>query len=149
AGLVLDLILRADQVPQALTVADTHPHVTFVLDHLGNPPVLDAEAMASWRATITELARRDNVVAKMSGLTMAAGHQRWQPADLQPVLATPLAAFGPARLLRGSAWPVVRVAGGAGRWLAAPPARTSGLSQSERAAIYAGTARRIPGLGAA
>ena len=149
AGLVLDLILRADQVPQALTVADTHPHVTFVLDHLGNPPVLDAEAMASWRATITELARRDNVVAKISGLTMAADHQRWQPADLQPVLETALAAFGPDRLLWGSDWPVVRVTGGAGRWLAATTALTSGLSETERAAIYAGTARRIYGLGAA
>lgn len=148
AGLVLDLILRADQVPQALTVADTHPSVTFVLDHLGNPPVLDTEAMATWRATVTELARRDNVVAKLSGLTMAADHEHWQPGDLRPAVETALAAFGPDRLLWGSDWPVVRVTGGAGRWLAAGTELTAGLSATERAAIYAGTARRIYGLGA-
>src|SRR5699024_239893 len=133
---------------QASTVAVTHPRVTFVLDQLGNPPVLGTEAMASWRASVNELARRDNVVAKLSGLTMAADHEHWQPGDLRPAVETALAAFGPDRLLWGSDWPVVRVTGGAGRWLAAGTELTAGLSAPERAAIYAGTARRVYDLGA-
>lgn len=146
AGLPVDLVLRPDQLDQAVTLADRHPQVTFVLDHLGNPPLLDAVALARWSATVTELARRENVVAKLSGITMGADHTGWTPADLEPVVDVALEAFGPDRLLLGTDWPVVRLTGGARRWLAAVAELLAGLTPAERAAILAGTARRTYGL---
>lgn len=146
AELPLDLILRPDQLSQAITLADAHPHTTFVLDHLGNPPILDRTGIAEWTAAVTALARRENVVAKLSGITMGADHDHWRPSDLEPALEVSLEAFGPGRLLWGSDWPVVRVTGGAGRWLAAITELTASLSHAERAAIYAGTARSTYGL---
>src|SRR5690625_3582028 len=143
AGLAVDLVLRPDQLDQAVTLADTHPQVHFVLDHLGNPPLLDAEALRAWTQTVTELARRENVVAKLSGITMGADHQTWMPAELAPVVATALTAFGPDRLLLGTDWPVVRLTGGATRWLAAVTELLDHLSNAERAAICAGTAQRV------
>ena len=147
AGLAVDLVLRPDQLDQAVTLADTHPQVRFVLDHLGNPPLLDGEALRAWTVTLSELARRENVVAKLSGITMGADHQAWTPADLEPVVATALTAFGPDRLLLGTDWPVVRLTGGARRWLAAVTELLAGLSETERAAICAGTARGVYRLG--
>lgn len=147
AGLPLDLILRPDQVSQAITLADAHPHTTFVLDHLGNPPLLDIDGFSAWRETITALARRENVVAKLSGITMAADHDHWRPSDLEPALEVSLEAFGPEGLLWGSDWPVARVTGGARRWLDAARHLTAALSADERAAIYAGTARSTYSLG--
>ncbi|WP_147919260.1 amidohydrolase family protein [Ruania zhangjianzhongii] len=148
AGLAVDLVLRPDQLDQAVTLADRHPQVRFVLDHLGNPPILDSAALARWQATVTALARRENVVAKLSGITMGAEHATWTPADLEPVVATALAAFGPDRLLLGTDWPVVRLTGGAGRWLAAVAELITPLAPAERAAILAGTAQRTYRLGA-
>lgn len=146
AGLVVDLVLRPDQLDQAVTLADRHPQVTFVLDHLGNPPLLDPAALDTWRATFTELALRENVVAKLSGITMGAEHTTWTVAELEPVVHTALAAFGPDRLLLGTDWPVVRVTGGAQPWLAAVAELLAPLASGERAAILAGTARHTYGL---
>lgn len=142
AGLVLDLVLRPDQLDQAVTLADRHPQVSFVLDHLGNPPLLDADALPRWRATITDLARRENVVAKLSGITMGADHGSWTPADLEPVVETALASFGPDRLALGTDWPVVRLTGGAEPWLTAVAELIAPLTPAEQAAIVAGTAQR-------
>ncbi len=146
-GLAVDLVLRPDQLDQAVALADACPQVTFVLDHLGNPPLLDAGALGSWTRTVTELARRENVVAKLSGITMGADPARWTAADLEPVVTTALATFGPDRLLVGTDWPVVRLTGGATRWLTAVAGLLADLTETERAAIYAGTARRVYRLG--
>ena len=146
AGLVVDLVLRPDQLDQAVTLADRHPQVPFVLDHLGNPPILDSAALTGWRATITELARRENVVAKLSGITMGAEHTTWTVADLEPAVHTALAAFGPDRLLLGTDWPVVRLTGGAEPWLAAVAELLAPLAPGERAAILAGTAQHTYNL---
>lgn len=147
ARLAVDLVLRPDQLDQAVALADACPQVTFVLDHLGNPPLLDGEALRAWTATLTELAQRQNVVAKLSGITMGADHQTWTAADLEPVVATALTTFGPGRLLLGTDWPVVRLTGGATRWLAAVHELLADLTETERAMICAGTARRVYQLG--
>ena len=141
-GLAVDLVLRPDQLDQAVTLADRHPQVRFVLDHLGNPPILDSAALTRWRATVTELARRENVVAKLSGITMGAEHSTWTVADLEPVVHTALAAFGPDRLLLGTDWPVVRLTGGGQPWLTAVAELLAPLTSAERAAILASTAQR-------
>ena len=146
ADLTVDLVLRPDQLDQAVRLADRHPQVSFVLDHLGNPPLLDADALTRWRATLTELARRENVVAKLSGITMGAEHTTWTVADLEPAVHTALAAFGPDRLLLGTDWPVVRLTGGAQPWLAAVAELLAPLASGEQAAILAGTAQRTYGL---
>lgn len=147
AGLAMDLILRAEQLPQAATLADTHPQVQFVLDHLGNPPLRDFDDFSVWRTAFTDLARRENVVAKLSGITMAADHQHWRASDLSPAVEVALETFGPQRLMVGSDWPVVRVTGGARRWLEAVEQLISPLSEQDRAQVCAETARRTYGLG--
>jgi L-fuconolactonase len=137
AGLSFDLVVRPDQLRGAVAVVHAHPDVRFVLDHLGNPPI--AESLHGWRRNLRALAAAPNAVAKLSGILMAVRHIAWSPADLAPVFDTALEVFTPSRLMYGSDWPVVRLAGGAVRWAAAVDELAEALSESERQALLAGT----------
>ena len=55
--------------------------------------------------TCGRLAAYPNVVCKLSGLATIAA-PGWRPAELLPYLRYALNAFGPARCMFGSDWPV-------------------------------------------
>jgi L-fuconolactonase len=151
AGLVFDLILRDHQLAAAARLAADLPDVPFVLDHLGKPP-LEAGArgdhgrLDTWRRDLSALAAAPNVSAKLSGLVTEASWDSWTLDDLRPAVDHALEAFGPDRLMFGSDWPVCLLASEYGRWLDAAHALISDLSQPDRAAVWAGTARRVYGL---
>jgi L-fuconolactonase len=90
---------------------------------------------------IGELAKRENVYCKLSGLVTEVGK-----IDFTPYLATALEAFGPARLMFGSDWPVVTAHMGYYDWKGVVESFASRLSKSEHEAIMGGNARRFYGL---
>jgi L-fuconolactonase len=108
AGLVNELVVRATQLPAVARAVAALPEATFVLDHLGKPPIA-AGSVHEWRDLIAPVAGCPNVVAKLSGLVTEAG-PGWTAADLRPWVETALELFGPERLLFGSDWPVCEVA---------------------------------------
>ncbi len=147
AGLVYDLLVLPHQLPAAVTAARALPDLTFVLDHLGKPPVVTGE-LEPWAGHLATLAREPNVVAKVSGLVTEADRRHWEVADLRPYVATALAAFGPGRLMAGSDWPVCLLAAGYAEVLDATSALLAELAPAERAAVLGGTATRVYGLAA-
>lgn len=147
AGLPYDVVIRAHQLDVAARLADGHPDARFVLDHLGKPPLrAGGPDLARWATDLAELARRENVVAKVSGLALEDDWKGWTPASLARAVDVALTALGPDRLMFGSDWPLVELTGGYGRWRAAFLALTADLSPAEQAAIDHGTARRVYGL---
>ena len=141
AGLAYDLLVRPDQLPAATALADALPDAPLVLDHGAKPPVARPE-WHRWAELVADLARRDNVTCKLSGLfTQVPASGRLD--DVAPSAEHLLACFGPQRVMVGSDWPVST--------LAAPYAevmeRTRGLfaelSVAERQAVLAGTAARV------
>src|SRR4030095_15022265 len=54
---------------------DRPPDVTFVLNHGGTPNERTPEFLAQWRAGLTQLAQRPNLVCKVSGF--ALGDKEW------------------------------------------------------------------------
>jgi L-fuconolactonase len=147
AGLAYDLLVLPHQLPAAVTAARALPDLTFVLDHLGKPPIATGER-EPWTGHLTTLAREPNVVAKLSGLVTEANRRHWTVDDLRPYVETALAAFGPDRLMAGSDWPVCLLAGGYTDVLAATSTLLDGLGAAERAAVLGGTATRVYGLAA-
>ena len=145
AGLVYDLLIAHHQLPLAAELARGLPGTRFVLDHLGKVPVGRPE-LASWAHDLADLARCPNVDLKVSGVVTEDDWSGWSTQSLRPVIEHALAAFGPGRLLFGSDWPVVELAGGYGPWLEAYLELTDDLSADERAAIDGGTAIRTYGL---
>ena len=83
---------------------------------------------------------------KVSGIVTEDDWHGWSTPRLRPVVEHALATFGSERLLFGSDWPVVELAGGYGRWLTAYLELTDDLSQTERDAIDGVNATRVYGL---
>jgi L-fuconolactonase len=142
AGLVYDILIFARQLPEATRFVDRHPRQSFVLNHIAKPDI-KASGFASWNQAIRELAQRENVVCKLSGMVTEADWHTWSPAQLQPYFDTVLEAFGPSRLMFGSDWPVLTVAGSYARWRNVVADWLTPLSPSERSQIEGGTASRI------
>jgi L-fuconolactonase len=139
--LVFDALVLPRHLPRLLPVVDRHPDLQFVLDHFGKPALSTGE-IGVWRRDITLLAERDNIVCKLSGLVTEA-RPDWGIADLRGAVDHVLSCFGPRRMLWGSDWPVVNLAGGYATWLAAAETLLADLSPDERAGIFGGTAARI------
>jgi L-fuconolactonase len=147
AGLAFDVVIRAHQLGVATQLADRHQDARLVLDHLGKPPLLTGGAdLERWTVDLAELARRDNVVAKVSGLTIEDDWKAWTPGRLARVVDAALAAFGVERLMFGSDWPLVNLTGGYVAWLDAYLGLTAGLSADEQASVDGVTARGVYGL---
>ncbi|MBS1850058.1 MAG: amidohydrolase family protein [Acidobacteria bacterium] len=51
-----------------------------------------------------ELAQREHVHCKLSGMVTEATGEHWQEPDLRPCFDVALQAFGPERLMFGSDW---------------------------------------------
>jgi L-fuconolactonase len=145
AGLVYDLLVRTREMPYAVSTAQRHPDLSFVLDHLGKPPIVSGD-ISAWRAAITPLAAQSNVVCKLSGLVTEADWNSWKVDDLRPAVEVALDLFGPDRLLFGSDWPVCLLAGSYHDVKATAEELTRNCSDSERAAIFGGNAVRTYGL---
>lgn len=150
AGFSLDICARATQLPALIYVLDSLfaavPEATVVLDHLGKPDIArhGADIHADgWAASLVRLARFPGMVAKISGLTTQADWQAWSVAALRPYIDHALACFGPDRCLFGGDWPVVDLAGGYPRWLAAFETISGGWTEAEKVAVRSGTARRV------
>jgi L-fuconolactonase len=145
AGLVVDLVVRADQVTACARAVAATPATAFVLDHLGKP---NRQGFAAWRQALAALATNPNAVAKLSGLVTEVGPQ-WTVGDLRPYVETALDQFGPERLMYGSDWPVCELVATYADVLAATVELIGQLSADEQRAVMSGTARRVYGLGTA
>ncbi len=138
-GLTYDLLIFAHQLEEATRLVGRHPQQAFVLDHIAKP-VVQSVPPAAWRAQLQELARRENVCCKFSGVVTEVPGGEWTAALLRPYWEETLAAFGPHRLMFGSDWPVCLAASGYVRWHAFVTDCTTTLAPAERASVLGGTA---------
>ena len=122
-----------------LELARRHPALRIVIDHAAKPEI--AACDTSLADHIARVARETQAACKLSGLVTEAATD-WRVADLQPYVAHLLDVFGPQRLMWGSDWPVVNLAGGYRRWrdadvaLAAAPARRGARRRAGRHGDY-------------
>jgi len=137
-----DACIRQHQINELTELVDQCPEVIFVLDHLGKPAIGQRRAQ-SWFTEIAALAKRPNVVAKLSGLTTEADHARWQPSEILPYLRHAIDVFGPQRCMFGSDWPVATLATTYSRWVELVIDATADLTRADRSAIFNDTALRI------
>jgi len=144
AGLVFDLLVRPHQLPTAIEAVRRTPHGSFVLDHLGKPAIA-AAGLEPWAGLVRELATRDNVACKLSGMVTEASPD-WSLADLAPYAAHVLSVFGPARVMAGSDWPVCLLRAGYADVWTANEELVASLAEPERDAVLGGTAATWYGL---
>ncbi|KAB8041503.1 amidohydrolase family protein [Janthinobacterium aquaticum] len=143
-GLRFDALVLPRHLPALLQMARAYPVLPIVIDHAAKPPILDA-AFGNWREDMAQLAALPNVHCKMSGLVTEAKPQ-WRVEDLRPYVSHVLAVFGPQRVIWGSDWPVVDLAGGYSAWLAASETLLAHLPEAQRERIFGLNAVRFYGL---
>jgi L-fuconolactonase len=146
AGLSVDALVTPRHLPHLARFLRQRPYLKVAVDH-GAKPDIAAGAIAGWSAAIRAIARDTAAVCKLSGLVTEAG-DGWTVDRLRPFADVLIEAFGPARLMWGSDWPVVNEAGGYVAWREAAEALTAGLGEDDRARVFGGTAADFYGIAA-
>lgn len=141
-GLVYDILIFERHLPQTIQFVDLHPNQIFVLDHIAKPRIGD-RLTSPWAENMRELAKRQNVYCKLSGMVTEADYHAWTERDLEPYFDTALEAFGPQRSMFGSDWPVCLVAVSYQRWFDIVSSHVQRFSQQERDRILGGTAIEV------
>ncbi len=134
-GLVYDILILEHQLPNTIRFVDQHPEQQFVVDHIAKPKIKKNET-EPWARNLKELARRENVSCKISGIVTEADYHGWTREQLQPYFDVALEAFGPSCLMYGSDWPVCLVATSYSDWLTLVKDVLSGLSPDEQEQIF-------------
>jgi len=111
-----DILILEKHLKPSIAFVDKHPKQVFILDHIAKPRIKE-RILSPWRENMLELAKRPNVYCKISGMLTEADWKKWSAADLAPYFDTTLQAFGPKRLMLGSDWPVMLVAGKYKQWV--------------------------------
>ena len=157
-GLSLDCWLYHPQLDEVAQLADAHPALTIILNHVGSPILggpyrgKSEEVFKDWKAAIIQISRRQNVFVKLGALPIRMpnfGGDRSVPpgseevaAAWRPWMETCIEAFGPARSMYESNFPVQK------RWCSyqvcwnAFKRISASASASEKADLFAGAAAR-------
>jgi len=156
-GLSFDAWLLEPQLGDLIDLARAFPETSIILDHVGTPLGIGAyagrreERFPIWRESIRALAGCPNVTVKLGGLAMPfCGFEASAPpssvalaAVWSPYIETCIEAFGAARCMFESNFPVdLFTCGYAVLWNALK-LTAKGASAEEKAALFSGTATKV------
>ncbi|WDA13896.1 amidohydrolase family protein [Paracoccus marcusii] len=147
AGLRLDALITPCHLPVIEELAGRVPSLPIVIDHCAKPVFDGTDPEPDWRRGIDALAAHPQVFCKLSGLANEFG-PGWSADTLRPVFDHVLRAFGPERLMWGSDWPVLELAGTYADWLQVAQTLCADLSDADRAQVFGQTAARFYDLNA-
>jgi L-fuconolactonase len=141
-GLACELCVRPGQLDAVVRLADACPQATIVLDHLGKPD-LGAAPPARWLRDIDRLARRPNVVCKVSVAVRGPADPPLVLARVAPFVAHVVERFGFGRVLFGSNWPVAAVVIDYPGWLGLLDRVLAGVAPADLARFWVANARGV------
>ena len=159
-GLTFEGWLYHTHIADLADLADAFPDTTIIFNHLGGPIGIGPyagrrdEVFEVWKPAVTELARRQNVVAKVGGIQMVVNGYGWHERDRPPTSDELLEAngdwyrhiidaFGPRRCMFESNFPVDKLSCSYTVLWNQFKKLTQGFSADERAAMFHDTALRV------
>ena len=134
-GLLFDALVRPRHLGALRGFVERFSELSVVVDH-GAKPEIAQRVTASWLADLRQIAVHERVSCKLSGLITEAG-PHWRPDHVLPYCDRLLQLFGADRLLWGSDWPVVNLAGGYDVWRTLTSEALQDLTHEQRIAILA------------
>ncbi|MGI9325016.1 MAG: amidohydrolase family protein [Pseudomonadales bacterium] len=158
--LSFDAWLYHHQIPELTALARTFPDTTIVFDHFGGPLGIgpyaqrQVELFPQWREDVSELARCENVVAKLGGIVMAINgfgfHKLERPPSSAQIAEVTgpyhrhaIEAFGAERCMFESNFPVDKVSSSYAVLWNAFKRIAADASESEKATLFHDTATRV------
>ncbi|HEX2591794.1 MAG TPA: amidohydrolase family protein [Rhizomicrobium sp.] len=141
----LDILVFPRHLPHVAKFFALHGDLPMVIDHGAKPYIARGE-IEPWRSDMESIARAfPNVMCKMSGLATEAA-PGWSIETLKPYVDALIDIWGPKRLMWGSDWPVLNLAGSYPDWFAIAQKLTAHLSEQDRADIFGNTAQTFYGI---
>jgi L-fuconolactonase len=102
-----DLLLFQRQLPLATQLVDRHADLAFIIDHIAKPVIRMGLIDPAWKAGMTELAKRENILGvKISGMVTEVVGPQPDEATLRAYFDETLEIFGADRVMIGTDWPV-------------------------------------------
>lgn len=138
-GYTYDILIFPQHLPFANQLVGNFPNQQFVVDHLAKPHIRDKK-ISGWQKDIEVLAKHENVSCKISGMLTEADWGNWKVDDFTPYLDIIFNAFGPARVMFGSDWPVCLLAGGYEGTMQVTQNYVAKLSATEQEQFWGGNA---------
>ena len=92
---------------------------------------------------MARLAAHENVCCKLSGLLTEGEPAGWREQELVPYATAVVECFGTERVMYGSDWPVLTLAGRYCDWYGFTGRFTAGWSAAERTGFFADNAKRV------
>lgn len=136
-----DLQIYPHQVTDALPVIDSHPNTLFIVNHALEPWSASIELQEIWRAGVRALAMRPNTAMKISGFAMFL--RPFHTATIRPYVLELIDTFGADRCMFGSNFPVDKLHCSYHQIFSAFDAITQDFSDTDRAALFSGTAASL------
>ncbi|MFM1802173.1 MAG: hypothetical protein RJA81_1525 [Planctomycetota bacterium] len=140
--LSFDLCLRESDLNDGVELARKCPETQFILDHCGNPNVR-LKPSYSWQRSIEDLAKQQNVTAKISGIIAGADPKKNYEEQLAPFVNHVWDSFGPDRVVFGGDWPVCLLGGQYADWYGTLKKIAESRPQAEREKLFYSNALRI------
>ena len=105
--ILFDLDCEWMNMAEARKLAERHPDLQIVLEHIGFPRKRTDAYFENWKKAVKDLAKAKNVTMKISGVAMT--DPQFSKKSLKPWVDTCVNAFGPDRCVLGSNWPIDRL----------------------------------------
>ncbi len=153
-GLRFDALVLPRHLSALERFVNSHPDLPVVIDHAAKPALgamADDPRHALWAEGMQRLAAIPHVHCKLSGLLTEMRSDQFASIDkavsvLRPTVERLLDWFGPTRLIWGSDWPVLTLAGPHDFWISVATRLLQDCDAAGQAAIFAGNAKRFYGL---
>ena len=162
-GFCLDVMLAFPQMRELAEFANAVPDLPIILNHIGGLSRVgiytnkEDEVLAEWRRGIASVAASPNVTVKLGGMGMPRmgfdWHTRTTPIgseelaeSMSPWMVYCIEQFGPERCMFESNFPPDKVSFSYNVMYNAFKRLSKGYSDSERAAMFHGTAARVYGI---
>jgi L-fuconolactonase len=139
-----DALVQPRHLPVLPQFMAAYPGLKVVIDHGAKPDIANT-AFQPWADGMAQIASETNAYCKLSGLVTEAAAD-WTPDDLKPFMTHLIACFGAERLIWGSDWPVLNLAGDYAGWHALVGEFLSGMTGEDRDKIMGGNAARFYGI---
>ena len=137
-------------------LAELCPETRFIVDHCGNADLKSfrtipgndekpSHSAEEWKLGIEKLAKRSNVICKISGV-MASLPKGGDANDLAPIVNFCLDTFGLDRVVFGSDWPVCLLGGPLKTWINMLAQIINSRPNADQQKLWSGNAIRHYGL---
>lgn len=141
-----DILIFGHQLPNTIKMVDQFPGLPMVLDHIAKPVIAPGSFDEQWGRDFAELAKRPNVMCKLSGMATEVRGESWDIEMLRPYAEHALACFGVDRLMFGSDWPVCLLKTEYARWVATVMELIGSLSPDEQDRVLYQNAKAFYGV---